>query len=50
VLSARTQSRVALDSVLENAFDAALGHEPNPDIRAVLASWGSAEDAIARLR
>ncbi|KHK96420.1 oxidoreductase [Microbacterium mangrovi] len=50
VRSARTGHRVALDGVLENAYTAALADERDADLRGVLASWGSAGDAVARLR
>ena len=50
VRSARTGGRVALDGVLQAAYCAALAEEADDDLRAVLASWGSADDAIARLR
>jgi predicted dehydrogenase len=50
VRSARTGRQVALADVLESAYRAALADEADPALRAVLASWGSVDDAIARLR
>jgi predicted dehydrogenase len=50
VRSSRTGARVVIDDVLESAYCSALAEESNAEIRDVLAGWGSAEDAIARLR
>jgi predicted dehydrogenase len=48
VLSAARGERVAIDSVLEDAYADALASEARPDVRAVLASWGSAAAGLAR--
>jgi predicted dehydrogenase len=47
VLSARTGQRVLVDDVLAAAHADALRAETRPDVRAVLAAWPSAREALA---
>ncbi|MCO1655560.1 Gfo/Idh/MocA family protein [Pseudonocardia humida] len=50
VRSARTGRRVLIDDVLDGAHAEALRTEPHPDVRAALAGWPSAREALARVR
>lgn len=47
VLSAETSRTVSLTSVLEDAYRSAIANERRDDVRARLASWGSAAEGLA---